>query len=87
MKELVVWATLGEKGLGEPPLDSLRRVQLAWARLPGLALDSPAADTIFEPLIIYSIPRTPNSDFIHTNMQQAQEQIKNNSKQIKDNPT
>jgi len=49
MKELVAWATLGEKGLGEPPPDSLRRVQLAWARLPGLALDSPAADTIFNP--------------------------------------
>ncbi|QCE04602.1 hypothetical protein DEO72_LG8g2640 [Vigna unguiculata] len=49
MEELVAWATLGEKGLGEPPPDSLRRTRLAWAILSGLALDSPAADTIFEP--------------------------------------
>jgi len=49
MKELVAWATLGEKGFGKPPPDSLRRVRLAWARLPGLTLDSPAVDTIFDP--------------------------------------
>ncbi|QCD89560.1 hypothetical protein DEO72_LG4g506 [Vigna unguiculata] len=29
IKELVAWATLGEKGLGKPPPDSLRRVRLA----------------------------------------------------------
>jgi len=47
--ELAAWVTFGEKGLGEPPLDSLRRVRLAWARLSVFAIASPVTDVSFNP--------------------------------------
>jgi len=45
----LTWATTRAEGLGEPPSDSLRRVRLAWARLPVLALISPTTDVFSNP--------------------------------------
>jgi len=82
---VAAWATLGEKGLGEPPPDSLRRVRLAWARLPGLALDSPAADTIFQTLQSNKIFHTPQIAIYPYKYPAGSNRSKATQKQIKDN--
>jgi len=72
--ELAAWATFGEKGLDEPPPDSLRRVRLAWARLSVLAMVSPATDVSCNPANHTKHLTYQEQWLFHTNNSQAQEQ-------------
>jgi len=71
---LAAWATSGEKGLGEPPPDSLRRVRLAWTRLSVLAIASPATDASLNPANHTKHLTYQEQRLFHTNDSQAQEQ-------------
>ena len=64
-----VWANLCQTRLGKSE-----------ARLPGLALNSLATDIFPKPTNHTRYPNHHKQRFIHTNIQQAQQQIKDNSK-------